>query len=73
MPRSRVLRTTGLLVLLLAYMYPGGVILQDVGVSFLGVPFFIWWIVFIGPVAILSLYFLNARIRLSTEGEGRGV
>ncbi|MFB6294160.1 MAG: hypothetical protein ABEI97_00210 [Candidatus Nanohaloarchaea archaeon] len=73
MPRSRVLRTAGLLVLLLAYMYPGGVILQDVGISFLGAPFFVWWTVLIGPVAILSLYYLNARIQLSTEGERRGV
>lgn len=73
MGRSRSILNAVLVLLLLIYMYPGGLVLQNVDISFLGVPFFVWWIVVLGPVCILSVYYINARIRLSSEGGSGGV
>lgn len=49
------------------YFLPGGLLIQRIDVSFLGVPFLVLWAVIIGPVILIILYVVNSRLLIRKE------
>lgn len=61
----------GLIILLgLLYFWPGGFFLQDLQFRVLGWPFFALWVVAIGPMTAIFLFYLKSRIKNRSEQNG---